>query len=112
MRPAVALLLCALASGACTPNGDPEVRETGAGSSPTIVVTPHRGLPPAVAETRSKILAAASVGDYEMLRESIDLRVFLSDFGFGKRQPDPIRRWAAMGPAPSKRWPPFSTCDT
>lgn len=50
--------------------------------------------------TRSAIQAAAESGGYEQLRPVLDRAVFLSDFGFGNEQPDPIRRWAEMGPAP------------
>jgi hypothetical protein len=57
-------------------------------------------LPAAVADTRSRILRAAESGDYERLRPLIDLDVFLSDYGFGSRQPDPVRRWRRLGPKP------------
>jgi hypothetical protein len=57
-------------------------------------------LPAAVAETRSAILHAAESGDYERLRPLIDIDVFLSDYGFGRSQPDPVQRWRRLGPKP------------
>ncbi len=58
------------------------------------------GLPAPVAETRSAILSAAESGDYDRLRPLIDLEVFLSEGGFGKRQPDPVARWRKLGTKP------------
>lgn len=57
-------------------------------------------LPDPVAETRSGILRAAESRDYDRLRAVIDLEVFLSDYGFGGSQPDPVRRWRKLGPEP------------
>jgi hypothetical protein len=57
-------------------------------------------LPAAVADTRSGILRAAESGDYERLRRLIELDVFLSDYGFGGSQPDPVERWRRLGPKP------------
>jgi hypothetical protein len=57
------------------------------------------GLPGPVAETRSAILAAAESGEYEPLRDVVDSKSFLSDFGFGD-EPDPVGRWEQMGPKP------------
>jgi hypothetical protein len=56
--------------------------------------------PEAVAETRSKILSAAEDDDYDALRPVIDLDVFLSDYGFGASQPDPVARWERLGDKP------------
>lgn len=57
-------------------------------------------LPAPVADTRAGILRAAESGEYERLRALIDIEVFLSDYGFGSSQPDPIRRWRRLGPEP------------
>jgi len=57
-------------------------------------------LPAAVAETRSGILRAAEGRDYDRLGRLIDLEVFLSDYGFGSSQPDPVERWRRLGPKP------------
>jgi hypothetical protein len=57
------------------------------------------GLPGPVAETRSAILAAAESGEYEPLRDVVDSKSFLSDFGFGE-EPDPVGRWEQMGSKP------------
>jgi hypothetical protein len=55
-------------------------------------------LPSPVSGTREGILDAAETGDYESLRPLIDPKVFLSDFGFGSR--DPVGRWRELGPEP------------
>jgi hypothetical protein len=57
-------------------------------------------LPAPVAKTRSGILDAAESRDYARLRPLIDLDVFLSDYGFGSTQPDPVERWRKRGPKP------------
>jgi hypothetical protein len=57
-------------------------------------------LPAAVSETRSSILEAAQAGDYEALRPIIKLDRFLSDYGFGGSQPDPVARWRRLGSKP------------
>ena len=57
-------------------------------------------LPAAVSETRSNILEAARAGDYNALRPVIKLDRFLSDYGFGASQPDPVRRWERLGDKP------------
>jgi hypothetical protein len=57
-------------------------------------------LPTPVAETRSGILRAAESGDYDRLRPLIRLNVFLSDYGFGRSQGDPVARWRKLGPKP------------
>lgn len=57
-------------------------------------------MPAPVAETRSAILRAAESGDYRRLRRLIDLDAFLSDYGFGSSQPDPVERWRRLGPKP------------
>jgi hypothetical protein len=62
--------------------------------------TSAHGLPEAVAETRAAILAAAQAGDYEQLRSVIEQDVFLSDYGFGEEQPDPVAKWQELGSRP------------
>jgi hypothetical protein len=57
-------------------------------------------VPAPVADTWQVILDATDSGDYEQLRSVLDRSVFLSDFGFGNDQPDPIERWKAIGPKP------------
>ena len=57
-------------------------------------------LPAAVSETRSNILEAARAGDYNALRPVIKLDRFLSDYGFGASQPDPVHRWERLGDKP------------
>lgn len=57
-------------------------------------------LPDAVAEKRSDILSAAKSEDYDALRPLIEIEVFLSDYGFGRGQPDPVERWRRLGPKP------------
>jgi hypothetical protein len=75
---------------------------SGEAATPTAASTgtSAEGLPGAVGETRSAILAAAEAGDYERLRPVLDQRVFLSDYGFGDDQPDPIARWRELGSQP------------
>ena len=50
--------------------------------------------------TRSSILSAVEDNDYGRLRPLIRLDGFLSDYGFGRSQPDPVRRWRKLGPKP------------
>lgn len=71
---------------------------SGCGGSET---TPSsgEGLPGPVADTRSAILAAAESGEYEPLRDVVDSKSFLSDFGFGDEL-DPVGRWEQVGPKP------------
>lgn len=57
-------------------------------------------LPSPTGDTRSAILGAAQAGDYERLRSVLNQEVFLSDYGFGADQPDPIGRWRELGPKP------------
>ena len=57
-------------------------------------------LPAAVSETRSSILEAAQAGDYNALRPVIKLDRFLSDYGFGRSQPDAVWRWERLGDKP------------
>jgi hypothetical protein len=57
-------------------------------------------LPAPVSTTRSGILSAADNADYDALRPLIKLEVFLSDYGFGRSQPDPVARWRKLGPKP------------
>jgi hypothetical protein len=63
-----------------------------------VVVVPE--LPAPVTKTWVGIHEAFESGDYEELRPFLDKKVFLSDFGFGNDQPDPIERWAEMGSKP------------
>jgi hypothetical protein len=69
-------------------------------SAPAATDTSGAGLPGPVAETRSVILAAAEAGDYEQLRAVLDQEVFLSDYGFGNDQADPIATWQELGTKP------------
>lgn len=62
--------------------------------------TAAAGLPEPVDATRAAILDAAAADDYEALRPVLDQKVFLSDYGFGKDQPDPVAAWAELGPRP------------
>ena len=57
-------------------------------------------LPAPVSTTRSGILSAADNADYDVLRRLIRLEVFLSDYGFGRSQPDPVARWRKLAPKP------------
>jgi hypothetical protein len=57
-------------------------------------------LPDPVSETRSGILSAADNRDYDALQALIKLEVFLSDYGFGRTQPDPVARWRELGQKP------------
>ena len=57
-------------------------------------------LPAPVSTTRNGILSAGEKGDYDALRPLIKLSVFLSDYGFGRTQPDPVARWRKLGPKP------------
>ena len=57
-------------------------------------------LPAPVAETRSSILGAVESRNYDAVRRLIKLEVFLSDYGFGRSQPDPVARWRKLGSAP------------
>jgi hypothetical protein len=62
--------------------------------------TSAEGLPGPVVETRAAILSAAEAGDYEQLRAVLKPEVFLSDYGFGNDQRDPIAAWAELGSRP------------
>jgi hypothetical protein len=53
-----------------------------------------------VGKIRARILSAADSGDYELLRPLVEPAVFLSDFGFGAHEPDPVGRWEDIGPEP------------
>jgi hypothetical protein len=57
-------------------------------------------VPAPVADTWQVILDATESGEYEQLRSVLEKKVFLSDYGFGKNQPDPIERWKGLGPEP------------
>jgi hypothetical protein len=57
-------------------------------------------LPDDVEHTRSAILDAAADGDYAALRPLIKREAFLSDYGFGRSQPDPVAHWRKLGPKP------------
>jgi hypothetical protein len=64
--------------------------------------TSAEGLPGPVAATRATILGAAEDGDYDQLRSVLDQEVFLSDYGFGNDQQDPIEAWSELGSRPLK----------
>jgi hypothetical protein len=77
--------------------------EDSAASAPTLTDTtavsePASELPSPVSGTREGILSAAESGDYEPLRPLVKPEVFLSDFGFGAK--DPVGRWRELGPEP------------
>jgi hypothetical protein len=95
MRVSVALvvLFVAVAGAGC---GDDEASSVTATSNGAAA----QGLPAPAAETREAILAAAEAGDYEQLRDVIDKEVFLSDYGFGADQPDPVSAWEELGARP------------
>jgi hypothetical protein len=57
-------------------------------------------LPAPVSTTRAGILGAVENRNYGALRPLIRLEVFLSDYGFGRTQPDPVARWRKFGPKP------------
>jgi hypothetical protein len=80
---AIVLAVLAFAAAGCQ-NNEPEPAEP----------------PAAVADTRSGILRAAESENYDQLRPLIDIDVFLSDYGFGGSQPDPVKRWRKLGPKP------------
>lgn len=58
------------------------------------------GLPDPVTDTRTAIRDAAADRDYEALRPLIKPDRFLSDYGFGNSQPDPIAHWRTLGDKP------------
>jgi hypothetical protein len=95
--PALALVVAAVASAGCSGGEEtsppPEVT-----TAASVVVVPE--LPAPVTKTWVGIHEAAEAGDYEELRPFLDKKVFLSDFGFGNDQPDPINRWKDMGEKP------------
>jgi hypothetical protein len=72
---------------------------SGCGGSETTEPSSAEGLPDPVAKTRSAILAAAESGEYGPLRDVVDPKSFLSDFGFGE-EPDPVGRWERTGSKP------------
>jgi hypothetical protein len=82
---AVAVAVLALAGSGC---GGSETTPSSA-----------EGLPDPVAKTRTAILAAAESGEYGSLRDVVQPKSFLSDFGFGEES-DPVGRWQTMGPKP------------
>jgi hypothetical protein len=97
--PALALVVAAVASAGCS-GGDE------ASTPPPVASAPSATLPdvPApVAETWLDIHGAVEADDYEELRPFLDRSVFLSDYGFGNDQPDPIERWKAIGPEPLEK---------
>jgi hypothetical protein len=99
MRVAIALVafLIAVAGAGCG-NEEAAPAAPAAPTSPTDTVA--AGLPAPAAETREGILAAAEAGDYERLRGLIEKKVFLSDYGFGAGQPDPVSAWEKLGRRP------------
>lgn len=97
-----ALLGAVLIIGACTSATSPEAAlpSPSTTNGPSVVERADKGFPSKVAEVRAAILLAAESGDYDMLRPLLDPEVFLSDFGFGPDEPDPVSRWEAMGSQP------------
>jgi hypothetical protein len=95
---AVALVIAVLALVGSGCGGSENAPSANSGGSET-TTSSAEGLPGPVAETRSAILAAAESGEYEPLRDVVDSKSFLSDFGFGE-EPDPVGRWEEMGPKP------------
>jgi hypothetical protein len=95
---AVALVIAVLALVGSGCGGSENAPSANSGGSET-TTSSAEGLPGPVAETRSAILAAAESGEYEPLRDVVDSKSFLSDFGFGE-EPDPVGRWEQMGPKP------------
>jgi hypothetical protein len=95
---AVALVIAvsALMGSGC---GGSESASSGSSGGSETTPALAEGLPSPVAATRSAILAAAESGEYEPLRDVVDSKSFLSDFGFGE-EPDPVGRWEQMGPKP------------
>lgn len=93
--PALALVVAAVVSAGCS--GGEEASPPPAASAPTQTLP---DVPVPVAETWEGIEAAAESGDYEQFRPLLDKKVFLSDYGFGSDQPDPIDEWKAIGPKP------------
>jgi hypothetical protein len=93
------LVLAALAlASACGGGEESSPPEPPATTAAAVVIVPE--LPAPVTETWVGIHGAVESGDYEELRPYLDRSVFLSDYGFGKDQPDPIERWQAIGPEP------------
>jgi hypothetical protein len=88
-----ALVLAALTVAGC---GSNEASSPPRGDTETSA----DAFPRPIADTRAAILAAADAGDYERLRPVLDQEVFLSDYGFGDEQPDPIAKWQELGPVP------------
>lgn len=91
------LAVLALAS-ACGGGEESSPPEPPATTAAPVVIVPE--LPAPVTETWVGIHGAVELGDSEELRPFLDKKVFLSDYGFGNDQPDPIERWKAMGPKP------------
>lgn len=105
MRPNLAIVVIVALLAACTPEEPPpepvSPRLSPTPSPASATIRPQPGLSEEAAEVRAQILAAAEHGDYELLRRVLDPEIFLSDFGFGTdAEPDPISRWAHMGPEP------------
>jgi hypothetical protein len=100
MRASAALgVVLALVAAGC---GGGEESSSLAPSATAATDTVAESLPGPVAETRAAILAAAEAGDYELLRPALDQEIFLSDYGFGNEQPDPVSKWQALGQTPLK----------
>ena len=103
MRRSVAFVGVLLLVGvtACVGCGNEEAASPAAPAAPTSRTdTAAEGLPAAVNDTRGAILAAAEAGDYAQLREVLDEEVFLSDYGFGSEQRDPVSAWEEFGARP------------
>lgn len=94
----VVVLLLVAASASC---GNEELAIPAAPAAPTSPTdTAAEGLPAPVNDTRGTILAAAEAGDYAQLRKVLDEEVFLSDYGFGAGQRDPVSAWSELGARP------------
>jgi hypothetical protein len=95
----LALVLALLAGVSVGCGGEDSAASPPTATDTTTVSEPVASeLPSPVFGTREGILDAAKSGDYESLRPLIDQKVFLSDFGFGSR--DPVGRWRELGPEP------------
>lgn len=93
---AVVLAVLATVSVAC--GGEESAASAPTATDTTTVSEPVSELPGPVAATREGILSAAESSDYELLRTLVNPKVFLSDFGFGSR--DPVGRWRELEPEP------------
>jgi hypothetical protein len=103
MRRAIVLAFALAVGAGCGGEHAASPASSATDPSPTAPVatdTSADGLPGPVVETRAAILAAAEAGDYEQLRSVLDHEVFLSDYGFGSDQRDPVAAWRELGSRP------------